>query len=137
MQKILPLIAFALIMSIASGGEQPPDITGANKKILDAHLGKVVSLRGKLDLGMHGEILAGATKQVDFYIIAEVPPGGFTLPESWMRLHGHQVRVTGTLGFRTFPKPPDGKYEGGWSQPPPDYYYMVLQHTQIQPVEAK
>lgn len=139
MLKILPLIALALFTSIASGSEPPPDITGANKKTLDAHLGKVVSMRGKLHLGVHGEVLEGAThKDAAFYIIAEIPPSGeFRLPDSWMQLRGRQVSVTGTLRFRTFPRPPDGKYEGGWSQPPPDYYYMVLQQTQIQPVETK
>ncbi|HEX4631853.1 MAG TPA: hypothetical protein VH188_12910 [Chthoniobacterales bacterium] len=138
MQKILLVIALALFASIAGGGEQPPDITGAGRKTLHRHLGKVVSLRGTLSQGVHGESLGDdATKDVPFYIVEDVPPGGFTLPESWLRLHGHQVRVTGILRFRKWPRPPDGKYEGGWSQPPPDYYYMVLQQAQIQPVEAK
>jgi hypothetical protein len=95
MLKLLPLIAFTLVISTATGSEPPPDITGADKRILNAHLGNVVSLRGKLGLGVYGEVLDGATKGVEFYIVAEVPSGGFTLPDSWMQLRGRQVRVTG------------------------------------------
>jgi hypothetical protein len=133
MLKLLPLIAFALFISTATGGEKPPDITGANKKTLDAHLGKVVSLRGTLDLGMQGEIIRGATRRGDFYIIADVPPGGFTLPESWMQLRGHKVRVTGELKFRSF----DHTHAKPEDQIPPDYYYMVLQRTEIQRLDSK
>jgi hypothetical protein len=130
MLKLIPLIVFALVTFTATGSESPPDITGANKKVLNAHLGKVVSLHGKLDSGMFGETLEGATKGVVFYIVAEVPPGGFTLPESWMRLHGQQVLVTGTLEFHKAP-PFDG------TQVEPSYYYMVLQKTEIRPVTTK
>jgi hypothetical protein len=139
MQRALLLIAFGLLPYVGGAADQPPDLTGTNAKTLDAHLGRVVSLRGKLGVGMHGDFLAGATpKDVVFYIIADRPPSGhYRRPESWDQLRGRQVRVTGTLKFRKFPRPPDGKYEGGWSQPPPDYYYMVLQQTQIQPVETK
>jgi hypothetical protein len=130
MQKILLLMALAVFASIARGGDQPPDITGAGKKTLHRHLGKVVSLHGTLGLGLLGETLSDATKEVDFYVVADVPPGGFTLPQSWLRLRGRKVRVTGTLRFHKYP-PFDG------SQVPPSYYYMVLQQTQIQPVDAK
>jgi hypothetical protein len=133
MLKLLPFIVFAVFISTATGSAHPRDITGANKKTLDAHLGKFVSLRGMLDLGTQGEIVRGATKGVEFYIIADVPPGGFTLPESWMRLRGHKVRVTGELKFRSF----DRTHAKPEEQVPADYYYMVLQSTEIQRFDSK
>jgi hypothetical protein len=141
MLRTLLFVIFAVFAAAWCPAEQPPDLTGADAKTFHAHLGKLVSLRGKLSEGVHGECLKGATpKGVIFYVIEDVehvPPGGFTWPSSWMQLRGQQVRVTGTLKFQKWPRPPDGKYVGGWSQPSPDYYYMVLQQTEIQPLETK
>jgi hypothetical protein len=50
-----------------------------------------------------------------------------------MHLRGHKVRVTGELKFRSF----DRTHAKPEEQIPPDYYYMVLQSTEIQRLDSK
>lgn len=87
---------------------------------------------------MQGDFLAGATaKDVSLYIVADVPVGGFTWPKLWTQLRGQQVRVTGMLKFTKTPGTPAGTREDARLQRPPDYYYMVLQKTEIQSLDTK
>jgi hypothetical protein len=129
---LFTLIASAALVAFA---DQPPDLTGAGPDSFKAHLGKVVTLRGRLEDGKQGPCLFGATPtNVVFYVIPDMPPNGsYTYPTSWERLMHQQVRVTGELRFRSFDRPK----KDSPVQIPPDYYYMVLRHTSIERLESK
>src|SRR5260370_3129914 len=121
------LILFALITSAALGvsAGQPPDLTGEGPATFKANLGKVVTLRGRLEEGKEGPCLFGATPtNLVFYVIPDMPPSGiYTYPDSLDRLMHHQVRVTVELKFRSF----DRMKKDSEIQTPADYYFMVLQ----------
>src|SRR4051794_35630193 len=121
--------------TIAGAADKAPDLTGADAKSFKAHLGRVVSLRGRLEEGVQGPCLHGATpKNVVFYVIADMPASGsYSYPDTWTRLSHRQVRITGQLKFRSFPQ---ANRDAGL-QTPPDYYYVVLQNATIEPIEPK
>lgn len=127
----------ALIVSavLAFSADKPPDLTGAGPDSFKAHLGKVVTVRGRLEQGMQGPCLFDATPtNVVFYVIPDrSPSGSYTYPASWERLMHKQVRVTGELRFRSF----DRTNKDPLMQIPPDYYYMVLQRTTIEGLDSK
>ena len=95
----------------------------------------MVCLRGRLEEGMQGPCLFGATPEnVVFYVIQEMPSSGrYSDPKSWASLMHQQVRLTGELKFRSF----DRSKAGPLDQVPPDYYYFVLQSASIERVESK
>ena len=128
----LSLITSALL---AVSAEKPPDLTGAVAGSFKEHVGKVVTLRGRLEDGKQGPCLWGATPtNVVFYVIPDMPPnGGYAYPASWERLMHKQVQMTGELRFRSF----DRTNISPFMQAPPDYYYMVLQRTRIEGAEKK
>ena len=130
----LVIAALIAITALASAADITPDVTGADAKTFKAHLGRVVSIRGRLEQGMQGACLFGATpKDIAFYVIPDVPPDGYSWPASWTRHTHHQIRVTGELKFRSFDR---SHYKAG-DQVPPDYYYMVLQRAEIQRLDSK
>ena len=132
MKAHFTILALAVAVSIARAADKPVDLTGADASEFKAHLGQTVILRGRLENGVQGPCLFGATPtNVVFYVIPEVTKT-YSYPEAWTRF-GHQVRVTGELKFRAF----DRSKAGPMDQIPPDYYYMVLQRTKIESEETK
>lgn len=115
--------------------DKPVDLTGSDASAFRSALGHTVSLRGRLEQGMQGPCLLGATPtNVVFYVIPDMPArGGYSYPETWTRLMHQRVRLTGELKFRSF----DRSRAGPMEQTPPDYYYTVLQRTRIERVESK
>jgi len=128
---------FALVIadSVAWAADKPIDLTGADAAAFRSQLGHTVSLCGRLEQGMQGPCLFGATPtNVVFYVIPDMPASGsYSYPETWTRLMHQQVRLTGDLKFRSF----DHSKAEPLDQIPPDYYYMVLQRTTIERVESK
>jgi hypothetical protein len=120
--------------------EKVPDITNSDAKTFKAHLGKTVSIQGRLSNGVQGACLFGAIpKGVSFYVIPVMPSSGiYTWPPEWND-YGKQVRVTGKLNFRSFDRSSiNGKGDDGFPpQIPPDYYYMELQHTKLEVLPSK
>src|SRR5437762_265096 len=101
----LSALSAVLVTSAAlcCGAAEPPDLTRASAGVFKDHIGHVVSLRGRLEVGKEGAFLFGGTRRaVSFYLIPRMPPGGYMWPDTLYRLFGHQVRVTGTLRFEGF-----------------------------------
>lgn len=122
-------------MALLANAADKDDLTGANEPTFKAHLGQVISLRGRLEMGKEGMCLwDGPGTNVSFYVIPEMPKSGsYIYPEAWEKLTGHQVRITGELKFASFPHPPENTVsKTPPEQAPPDYYYTVLQRTRIE-----
>lgn len=133
-----PFIIFVLaaFIGIAQAVDTPVDLTGADATAFKAHLGQTVVLRGRLEQGMQGPCLIGATAtNVVFYVIPEIAKdaGYYSYPSAWTRLEGRHVRITGELNFRSF----DRSKAKPTDQVAPDFYYMVLQRTKIESAESK
>jgi hypothetical protein len=135
MRTTLSIVALIAGTMAALSADKPPDLTGTNADVFKTHIGKVVTLSGRLEQGVQGPCLFGATPtNVVFYVIPDMPrTGSYTYPASWERLMHKQVRVTGELKFRSF----DRAEKDQPVQIPPDYYYMVLQRTRIERAEKK
>jgi hypothetical protein len=135
MRTLIALLTLLTSTLVASSAEKPLDLTGAGPDAFKANLGKVVTLRGRLEQGMQGPSLFGATStNIVFYVIPDIPPSGtYTYPASWERLMHKQVSLTGELKFRSF----DRTNQDPLTQRPPDYFYMVLQRTQIKGTDSK
>lgn len=133
------LTIFALLaaaVAVTPPADQPIDLTGADANTFRSQVGHTVILRGRLEDGKEGLVLGG--KNVGVYVISERPPGGdYSYPKTWTRFMHQQVRLTGELRFRAFDHSKFRDKEGRYVQVPPDYFYMVLQHTKIEPVESK
>jgi hypothetical protein len=128
MKTKLALLTLITSAVLAFSAEKPPDLTGAMADSFKEHVGKAVTLRGRLEEGKQGLCLWGSTPtNVVFYIIPDMPPkGSYTYPVSWQKLMRQQVRVTGGLNFRS-----GGTNNDSSIQTAPDYYYMVLQRTRV------
>ena len=102
------LAALLVIATLATAADKVPDLTGAEANAFKTHLGRVVTLRGRMENGMQGPCLFGATpKNVAFYVIPNMPTrGSYSYPDSWTRLMHREVRLTGELKFRSFPQNP-------------------------------
>ena len=135
MKMKLALLTLVTSAMLGVSAEKPPDLTRAVADSFKEHVGKVVTLRGRLEEGKQGPCLWGATPMnVVFYVIPDMPPSGsYAYPASWERLMHKQVQVTGELRFRSF----DRTKADPLAQVPPDYYYMVLQRTRIEGAEKK
>jgi hypothetical protein len=135
MKAYLAIFTLAIALAAAQAADTPTDLTGADASKFRSELGHTVSIRGRLESGMQGPCLFGATPtNVVFYVIVEMPPSGsYSYPEIWARLMHQQVRLTGELRFRSF----DRSKVGPLDQIPPDYYFMVLQRTRIEHIELK
>jgi hypothetical protein len=134
------IVAFVMTATLSWAAEKVPDITNSDAKTFKTHLGKTVSIQGRLSNGVHGACLFGAIpKGVSFYVIPVMPSSGsYTWPPEW-NVYGKQVRVTGELKFRSFDRS-GTKGTGDDSNPPqipPDYYYMELQHTKLEVLLSK
>ena len=130
----ITLTVMLFIRFTGYAADNMPDLTKVDANTLKSHLGHVVSIRGRLEVGMQGACLIDATPAgVVFYVIPDVPPGGYTWPASLTQLIHHQVRVTGELKFCSF----DHGLAKPGDQIPPDYYFMVLQSAEIQPFDSK
>lgn len=135
MNTKLTIFAVFFLTAFANGADKPIDLTGADATKFKSQLGHVVSLRGRLEQGMQGPCLFGATPtNVVFYVIPDVPTNGsYFYPETWERLMHQQVKLIGELKFRSF----DNSKAGPFAQIAPDYYYMVLQRTTVERLESK
>lgn len=130
MKAHFTIVALAVAIGVARAADKPVDLTGAEESKFKANLGQTVILRGLLYVeGKQGPCLFGATPtNVVFYIIPEITKSAYSYPFAWTRLEHQQVRITGELKFCSF----DHSKGGPTDQVPPDYYYMVLQHTKIE-----
>lgn len=130
---ILALLATAA--AVAQSAENPVDLTGADANQFRSEVGHTVSLRGRLEQGKEGLALSGEPpNDISVYVIPDIPPSGvYSYPKTWTRFIHQQVRLTGELRFRTFKQPKSRSA----IQVPPDYFYMVLQHTKIERVEPQ
>lgn len=133
MKTKLAIFALIVTAAFAKADDKPVDLTGADAGKFKSQLGHVVSLRGRLQEGMQGETLVGATPtNVVFYIIDDGSPGGNN-SGSGEHLMNQQVRITGELKFRSFDnskaKPTDQIME--------DFYYMDRKHVHIEPLVSK
>ncbi len=129
-----------MLICTALVADEVPDLTGADEKKLKGHLGRLISLRGRLANSKQGAGLAGATqKGVVFHVIPERPPKGiYRWPDEWIKpMHKEQqVRVIGVLHYQDFSKI-EGEKNDGTIQVPASFFYMVLQNTKLEPLEAK
>lgn len=132
MKTQLAVLTFVLGTRFLFAAEEP-DLTGAGATSFKGHLGKIVTLRGRLEVGKEGYCLwRAAPTDVAFYIIPDMPHSGrYSYPASWQLLLHNQVSVTGELKFRSFHRPQAASVKKGTAQEPPDYYYMVLQRSRI------
>ena len=115
------------------GREKIPDLTGADAKVFQAHIGRVVSVRGRLGQDKEAMLYGAGPKGFAFCIIPDVPPQGYTWQAPWTQLEGRQVRVTGKLCFRSC----GPTNTNPLVQTLADYYYMVLQETHVEPIKPK
>ena len=138
MKTKVALLTFVLGTRFLFAAE-PPDLTGAVANSLKEHVGKVVTFRGRLEVGKEGYCLSNATPtNVGFYVVPDMPPSGsYSYPASWERLLHKQVSVTGELKFRAFHRTQMASARKRIAQEPPDYYYMVLQRSQIKQTAKK
>ena len=129
------ILALTAVVGVVQAVDKPIDLTGTEARKFKAQLGQTVTLRGRLEQGMQGPCLFGATPtNVVFYVIPELPTSGpYTYPKSWTRLIHQPVRLTGQLKFRSFDRSKGGPTDQG----APEYYYMVLQRTKIERFESK
>jgi hypothetical protein len=140
MQLGSTIVAFVMTVTFSWAAERVTDITNSDAKTFKAHLGKTVSIQGRLSNGVQGAGLFGAIpKGVSFYVIPIMPPSGrYTWPPEWNHF-GKQIRVTGELKFRSFDRSgTKGMGDDGVpTQIPPDYDYMELQHTKLEVLPSK
>lgn len=129
------ILALVMTATLSCAAEKIPDITNSDAKTFKAHLGKIVSIQGRLSDRGQGAGLSGAIpKGVSFYVIPVIPSsGGYSWPSEWSDYRKKLVRVTGELKFRSFEK----LRSGVPGQIPPDYYYMEVQHTKLELLPAK
>lgn len=134
MQITSTIVALVMTASLLWSSEKVPDITNSDEKTFKAHLGKTVSIRGRLSSGVLGaNVSGGIPKGVTFSVIPIMPSSGsYSPPPEWQD-YGKQVRVTGELKFRSFDRP--GRKLIGDDGVPiqilPDHYYMELQKTKL------
>jgi hypothetical protein len=103
----------------------PLDLTGASDHELQQHLGKTVMMRGQFSLrGKVGPfILVGARP---IYLESK---GDFSWGESYARMEGRDVRVTGTLRFADYPEPkPTALPEAQ----PSDHFYFEAETAKVE-----
>jgi hypothetical protein len=133
--KLSALSIIAVVSAVlCCDASEPPDLTRASAHVFKDHIGHVVSLRGRLELGKGGGVLLGATRRaVVFYLIPRMPSGGYTWPPRLDRLFHRQVRVTGTLRFEAF----DHSHDSPEVQAAEDHYYMIVQDTQFEGVDSR
>jgi hypothetical protein len=106
--------------------DKPTDITTKRESAYPAHVGKLVSIRGRFSLrGKFGAFVD--TGRIVVYILSP-PADSFTWdPRTYDPLENHQVIVTGVLRFRAAPP-----FTGDESVArPPDFYYFELEHCSI------
>ena len=77
MKTKLALLTLVTSAVLAFSAEKPPDLTGAVADSFKEHVGKVVTLRGRLEMGKQGPCLWGATPtKVVFCVIPDLPQSG-------------------------------------------------------------
>jgi hypothetical protein len=133
MRMKLAVSMWTLAVVFATAADQPIDLSGADTNTLQSHLGRVVTLCGKLEERNQGLCLVGSTAtNVFFYVRPLKLHARYEYPKEWLRLKHEQVRVTGTLRFWTFDHTP-----GGSLAKEPDFFFMELRRATIERLKSK
>ena len=134
---LLQAMWVGILLVVVAGCERKriPDLTGLRAAAFKEHLDQVVTLQGRLEEGQRGLILSGATPgDVVFYVVSAAGQGpASSHPEPWAKRLHKEVRLTGKLRFKAF-EPTLGK---PLLQQSSDFYFMVLQQTQIEDVNPR
>lgn len=103
----------------------PLDLTGVAASEWPQHLGERVQMRGQFTLrGKVGPFILVGGRPV--YL---VPTGAFAWDETYARMEGKSVRVTGTLRFAQQPALPPGALPEGRAS---DYFYFEAETARIE-----
>ncbi len=103
----------------------PVDFTGASDSELQQHLGERVTMHGRFSLrGKLGPFILVGGRPI--YL---EPKGSFSWGESYASMEGREVRVTGTLRFARYPKPPPGDLPEGRA---PDHFYFEAETAKVE-----
>ena len=117
--------------STGIGVQRPPtpvDLTGASDSELQQHLGERVTMRGRFSLrGKVGPFILTGSRPI--YL---VPKGSFSWGESYARMEGRDVRVTGTLRFAHYAEPPAEAFPEGRAS---DHFYFEAETAKVELVE--
>lgn len=134
---LLQAVWVGVLLVVVAGCERKriPDLTGLRAAAFKEHLDQVVALQGRLEEGQRGLTLAGAVPgDVVFYVVSVAGQDrAGSYPELWTKRLHREVRLTGKLRFKTF-EPTLGT---PLLQQSPDFYFMVLQQTQIEDVNPR
>ncbi len=108
----------------------PLDVTNASESELMQHLGESVTIRGKFS--MRGKV--GPFILVHGRPIYLEPHGSFSWGNSYARMEGRTVRVTGTLRFAHYPTPPPQALPEGRA---PDHFYFEAETAKVELVKRR
>lgn len=103
----------------------PVDLTSASDSELQQHLGERVTMHGRFSLfGKLGPFILLGGRPI--YL---VPKGSFSWGEPYSSMEGRDVRVTGTLRFAHYPKPPAGALPEARA---PDHFYFEAETAKVE-----
>lgn len=103
----------------------PFDLTAAPDAELQRHIGASVTMHGRFSLrGKIAPFIQAAGRPI--YL---VPQGPFSWGEQYERMEGRDVRVTGTLRFAHYPKPPPGALPEGRAS---DHFYFEAETAKVE-----
>jgi len=106
----------------------PLDLTRASESELQHHLGETVTMRGKFSL--RGKV--GPFILVHGRPIYLEPSGSFSWDNSYARMEGRTVRVTGTIRFVHYPTPPRQLLPEARA---PDHFYFEAETAKVELVK--
>lgn len=103
----------------------PPDLTGAQDSELQRHLAQNVMMRGIFSLrGKLGPLILVAGRPI--YLESR---GRFSWGDAYAGMEDKEVRVTGTLRFAHYPKPPSGALPEGRAS---DHFYFEAETVRVE-----
>ena len=104
----------------------PLDLTDASESELRKHIGESVTMRGTFSL--FGVKLAPfiLVSGRPIYLESKIP---ISLGEPYVSMQDKDVRVTGTLRFAQYPKPPPGDLPAGRV---PDHFYIEQETAKVE-----
>ena len=103
----------------------PTDLTAASESELRKHIGESVTMRGTFSL---------FGKLAPFILVSGRPiylesKGPISWGEPYVSMQDKDVRVTGTLRFAQYPKPPAGDLPEGRA---PDHFYFEQETAKVE-----
>ena len=101
------------------------DLTSASDTELKQHLGENVAMHGRFSL--YGKLAPFI--QVGGRPVYLEPQGSFSWGERYQSLEGQDVRVTGTLRFAQYPKPPPGDSAVAHAS---DHFYFEAETAKVE-----